>query len=84
MASNAYNRLSVGNSIGNNNTSGYTGYGAHQNTHVGSHGTHNAHSGATNTHGNNNEVTFPNNVTPEDYLGKFIQSVAFTHFFSIF
>lgn len=73
MASNAYNRLSVGNSVGiSNNTSGYAGYGghgAHQNTHA-THNTHQVHTGSTNTHGNTNEVTFPNNVTPEDYLGK--------------
>ena len=73
MASNAYNRLSVGNTANTNNTSGYAGYGAHgvhQNAH-GAHSAHQAHAGASTAHGNSNEVAYPNNVTPEDYLGKF-------------
>ena len=75
MTSNAYGRLSVGNSMGNQGqNTGYTGYGAHGATHVGNtHGTHNSHSNhptGTTSHAPSNEVTFPNNVAPEDYLGK--------------
>jgi len=73
MTSNAYGRLSVGNSMGNQGqNTGYSGYGAHGN-HSNNHGTHNSHSNhppGSNTHAPANEVTFPNNVAPEDYLGK--------------
>ena len=80
MTSNAYGRLSVGNSMGGANqgpATGYSGvYGGGHTGHSGlNHGTHNSHN--TNhangqaTHNTNNEVTFPNNVAPEDYLGKY-------------
>jgi len=74
MTSNAYGRLSVGNSMGGAvASSGYSGYGAHNNHSTNNHGTHNSHSnhtGTTGTHNNTDGVTFPNNVAPEDYLGK--------------
>jgi hypothetical protein len=69
MSSNAYARLSAGNTAigGNVQGSGYSGnYGQHgSNTN---HGSHNTNHGSGNNH--SNEVTFPNNVAPEDYLDK--------------
>jgi len=65
MTTNAYGRLSVGNT--NAGQTGYSGvYGGHA-SHT--HNTHSNHTGGG-THNTNNEVSFPNTVAPEDYLGK--------------
>ena len=57
MTTNAYGRLTVGNNMGQGNT-----------TYGGAYGQHGNHA---NNHANNqNDPNYINNIAPEDYLGK--------------
>ena len=66
MSSNAYNRLQVGNSMGNQGQG--TSYGGNYGMH-GAHAGHNTHQNHGPAH-NQNDSNATNTIAPEDYLGK--------------